>query len=68
MKQGTGKSTMSGGKVEPKSTAIGVGAVSRIGVHEIKIHSGSTLNQGRGFEAPKPVSCTGHKCGSQGKH
>lgn len=67
MKQGTGNSRMGDTKVEPKSTAIGVGAVSRIGGAYVYTKTPSPMTEGRGFKAPMG-SCTSHKSGSQGKH
>jgi len=67
MKQGTGHSSNSARKVEPKAKAINPGAVAGIGIHEVRTKS-VPLYGGRGFEAPAPVACKSHKGGSQGKH
>ena len=66
MKQGTGKSTMSGGKVEPKSHGVSPGAVSDLGVHQVRTTS-KPMYEGRGIQAPKASPST-HKSGSQGRH
>jgi len=66
MAQGPIKSSMSGGKVEPKSHAVSVSKVSEIGLQVIRTQPAP--GAGRGFEAPKPVACVAHPSGSQGKH
>jgi hypothetical protein len=66
MKQGTGNSSSSGGKVEPRSNAINPEAAAEIGrqvVHTVPV----PLNAGRGYQAPAPVATTSHRSGSQGK-
>ena len=69
MKQGRAPTTMAGGKVEPKARVVSVDKVSNIGLQVVRMHPPTKdLVKGRGFEAPKPVSCTAHKGGSQGKH
>ena len=69
MKQGSGSSSRSAGKVEPKSSAVSVEATANIGVRQVYTSGKDpALTKGRGFEAPKPVACTSHKGGSQGKH
>lgn len=67
MKQGTGNSSMRGGKTDPEPNAVSVAAVSEIGVHQVRNGSGPQLYAGRGFEAPMGT-CTTHEHGSQGKH
>jgi len=68
MKQGTGKSSMSGGKVEPRANAVSVDKVSNIGQQIVRTQPPTkALYSGRGYEAPKPVACTSHRAGSQGK-
>lgn len=66
MKQGTGRTTDTAHKVEPKSAAINPGAVGGIGLQEVRTKHIS-IYEGRGLEAPM-VGCTNHKSGSQGKH
>jgi hypothetical protein len=66
LKQGTGKSTVAGGKVEPKSQGVNPAAVADLGVHQVRTKSIS-MYEGRGIEAPKAASST-HKSGSQGRH
>ena len=66
MKQGTGNSSMRGGKTVPQPNAVSPAAVSEIGVHQVRNGSGPQLYQGRGFEAPMG-ECTTHEHGSQGK-
>lgn len=67
MKQGTGNSRMGDTKTEPKASAIGVGAVSRIGGQYVYTKTPSPIVEGRGFRAPM-AGTTSHKSGSQGKH
>lgn len=66
MKQGTGNSRMGDMKVEPKSRAVNPGAVSDLGVHQIRTRS-EPLYAGRGYKAPM-VGASTSKSGSQGKH
>ncbi len=66
MKQGTGNSRMGATKVEPKARAVSPGAVSDLGVHQIRTRS-EPLYSGRGYEAPMNKSKS-HHCGTQGKH
>jgi hypothetical protein len=67
MKQGRAThSNTASTKVEPKSRAVSVEAVSEIGIHQVREKSIS-LYEGRGLEAPM-AGCTNHKSGSQGKH
>ena len=66
MKQGTGKSSVSATKVEPKSRAVNPEAVSELGIHQYRTKSIS-LYEGRGLEAPMAGKCV-HKGGSQGKY
>lgn len=62
MKQGIGRTTHSAAKVEPKSQAVNLGAVSRIGS---QVGTGrKELYEGRGYEAPK-AKPTIHRKGSQ---
>ena len=66
MTQGKASSSHSGStKVEPKSHAVNVEAVSTMGVQH---HYNSVpLYAGRGLQAPH-VGDTSHPSGSQGKH
>lgn len=66
MKQGTGKSSISGRKVEPTAKAVSPKAVSELGIHQVRTKS-EPLYQGRGYEAPM-AGQTNHKRGSQGRH
>jgi hypothetical protein len=66
MKQGTGKTTVSGGKVEPNSRAVNPEAAAEIGLQKTHIKS-VPMYEGRGLQAPM-VGSTSHKSGSQGKH
>lgn len=66
MKQGTGKTIVGGGKVEPQSTGVNPGAVGNIGIQSVHVKS-QPMYQGRGLQAPMVGSST-HKSGSQGKH
>lgn len=68
MKQGTGNNSTGATKVEPRSTAIDPGVISRIGTSVATSIRPDTLSDGRGFTAPGPSSVTTHKSGSQGKH
>jgi hypothetical protein len=67
MKQGSGNSSHSAGKIEPRSTAVSPSAAGQIGIQTMNTQS-NPLNIGRGFAAPAPVATTTHHCGSQGKH
>lgn len=67
MKQGTGHSQMSAQKHEPIVRSISPGAVSEIGIHEVRTQP-NPLVDGRGFMAPPLAAHTTHHCGSQGKH
>jgi hypothetical protein len=53
-------------KVEPKSRAVNPGAVSEIGIHQVRTTS-LPMYEGRGLEAPMK-SETSYNKGSQGKH
>jgi hypothetical protein len=66
MKQGSGKSTISGGKVEPKSQGINPEYAAEIGRQTIHTRP-VPVTEGRGIMAPKAASTT-HRSGSQGKH
>lgn len=66
MKQGSGNSTASAQKREPIAHAVSPGAVSEIGIHQVRSAS-VPLYQGRGLEAPMQGT-TSHPTGSQGKH
>ena len=66
MKQGTGKTIVGGGKVEPRSTGVNPGAVGNIGIQNVRTNS-QQMYTGRGYQAPMAGSST-HKSGSQGKH
>lgn len=63
MKQGSGNSSRGDTKVEPRSHGVNVGAVSRIGLQQIRSNP-QPLYEGRGVEAPKAAT-TVHKSGSQ---
>lgn len=65
MKQGTGKSSIAGGKVEPRPKAINPSKVAGIGLQEVRMRPHRDL--GRGYKAPMNKSST-HKGGTQGKH
>ena len=76
MRQGSGTSTMSGRKTEPRAHAISPAGVSQIGsamgnhaTDTGKILHGSSISidKGRGFEAPKDSGRTIHHGGSQGR-
>jgi hypothetical protein len=66
MKQGMGKTTIAGTKVEPVSQGIDPGAVSSIGLQQVRTTS-RPMYEGRGLEAPM-VGSTSHKSGTQGKY
>lgn len=66
MKQGTGKSSMSAGKVEPRPVAINPRHVAQIGIKEINTRPVNP-HLGRGFSAPAPVGTTHYPKGSQGR-
>lgn len=67
MKQGSGRTTMAGGKVEPRAHAVSVDKVANIGQQIVRTQPPSKeLYKGRGYEAPK-ASSTIHHTGSQGK-
>ena len=66
MKQGTGNSRMGATKVEPKPRAVSPGAVSDLGIHQLRTRS-EPLYQGRGYKAPM-AGTSAHKSGTQGKH
>lgn len=67
MKQGMGKNTIAGGKVEPASRAVSVDKVANIGQQIVRtVPPSKELYKGRGFEAPKASSSI-HRSGSQGK-
>ena len=65
MKQGMGKTSVSAGKVEPKSKAINVRQVADIGAQHIRTRP--YTNMGNGYKAPMAKG-SNHKTGSQGKH
>jgi hypothetical protein len=65
-KQGTGKSTISGQKVEPKSQGINPEYAAEIG-RQTAHHRSVPMYKDRGIQAPKASAST-HKCGSQGKY
>ena len=66
MKQGMGKSMSSGGKTEPTPRAVSPGAVSRMGIHDVRTAAPPPLFEGRGLKAPM-MGQTNHPKGSQGK-
>ncbi len=65
MKQGSGKHASAGGKVEPNPRRVSPGAVSEIGVVQVRTEPHQV--GGRGFKAPMNKSQS-HKSGSQGRH
>ena len=65
MKQGSGKSSDSGRKIEPRSKAKNPGKVGNIGIQTIRTRPYKNL--GDGYKAPM-ASPTNHKRGTQGKH
>jgi hypothetical protein len=66
-KQGrSDRDVKAGGKPDPVSYKIGVGAVSNIGIKQFKTQS-QELYQGRGFASP-PMKARTTNRGSQGKH
>lgn len=76
MKQGSGTSSRSGGKVEPRSQAINPGGVAQLGTHvgnhatdkgDIGNGAVEKMHAGRGYSAP-PTGTQCHHSGSQGKH
>jgi len=67
MKQGSGKSTVSGGKVEPKSRGINPEYAAEIGLQKVQHRPAVQMYEGRGIQAPKATPST-HRSGSQGKH
>ena len=75
MKQGSGKSSHSAGKVEPKPMAVHPGYAGQLGIaqgnHVTEIGTvkggAETMHAGRGFKAPTAGEET-HHCGSQGRH
>lgn len=67
MKQGMGKSMMTGQKSEPGPKAISPAAVSRLGIMQAPGTTFKPLISGPGLKAPM-VSQTSHPRGSQGKH
>ena len=66
MKQGTGKTTVAGTKVEPNSRAVNPEYASEIGKQSVHVNS-VPMYEGRGLKAPM-VGSTSHRSGSQGKH
>jgi hypothetical protein len=76
MKQGSGHSTHSQGKVEPKPHAINPGGVAQLGIMQGNHVTGEgasvngaveAMHKGRGYSAPKAGEDT-HHCGSQGRY
>ena len=63
MKQGPSNSSRGDTKVEPRSHGVNVGAVSGIGLQQVRSNP-EPMYEGRGYEAPK-ASTTIHKSGSQ---
>ena len=67
MKQGrSNRDVKEGGKPDPISYKIGVGAASNIGLKQVVIRS-QELYQGRGFASP-PMKARTTNRGSQGKY
>lgn len=67
MKQGQASSSKSGStKVEPRSRGVNPGAVSDIGIVELRTKP-VQMYVGRGIEAPKSKDTT-YECGSQGRY
>ena len=69
MKQGkASREVRESTKVEPRAHNVSVDKAANIGVKIVRtVPPTKELYKGRGFEAPKPVSDTRHKSGSQGK-
>lgn len=68
MKQGTGKNTIAGGKVDPIAHAVSVDKVANIGLKIVRTDVQSKeLYKGRGFEAPG-MKAREYNKGSQGKY
>ncbi len=67
MKQGSGHSSDSGRKIEPRSHAINPGGVAQMGEMVGTAKSIEPMGAGRGFTAPK-AGMEQHHSGSQGKH
>lgn len=66
MRQGQATTSIVGStKVEPRSNAVSIVAVSEMGIHEVP--ASTVLYKGRGLEAPM-VGTTQYEHGSQGKH
>lgn len=65
MRQGIGKTTMSGGKTDHAPDKVSETAASQIG--EAVAYRAPTLYEGKGVMAPKAES-TIHHGGSQGRH
>jgi len=66
MKQGSGNSTSSAHKTEPKSMGISPKGVAQIGI-AVDPRAVESVHEGRGLKAPM-ASSTIHHGGSQGKH
>lgn len=67
MKQGKASPDgMAGAKREPRSNAMSVGAVARIGGHYIETKP-QPMHKSRGFMAPA-IGSESHPKGSQGRH
>jgi hypothetical protein len=66
VKQGTGRSSDSGRKVEPKAHGVSPKCVSELGAHQVRTKS-VTMYTDRGIEAPM-VGKQSHPRGSQGRH
>jgi hypothetical protein len=66
MKQGSGKTTVAGGKIEPRSQGYNTKAVGEIGL-QVQRTKPIQVYEGRGIHAPLAGHTT-HKSGSQGKH
>lgn len=68
MKQGSGKNTIAGGKVDPVAHAVSVDKVANMGLQIVRAGPMTKeLYKGRGFEAPGMKTREYNK-GSQGKY
>lgn len=68
MKQGTGHTFRSGGKVEPSSKAVSPGGADQIGQKLHQKADRTELYPGRGYSAPMAGKMNHGNCGSQGRH
>ncbi len=66
MKQGSGRSSMSGGKIEPRTQIVHPAGVSQIG-ETVDARAIEPVRNGRGYKAPMSGHQV-HHSGSQGRH